>query len=394
MTRVPAKRWAWLAAVLLTAGCGTVGGGGKDVVGWSGPPRLEAGGALRVLWVERLSPELQGLDGPFTPLQRAVPALDPRRDRIYVGSTEGELRAFTSSGHQEWEYVAGAAIEAAAALTEDGEELYVPDSHGSVHALNTQDGSLRWKDDAGDAIRQAPVIGEDAVYVVTDADRLVALARQDGSVLWEYEREIPDGFSITTRAAPVMDDDQLLAAFTDGAVVALDPSDGRVRWERDTSLDLDEDLQPAFRDVDTTPVIRGDTIYIASYSGGLYALDRRNGSVQWRDPERTGIVGLALDPSGEHLVASSGDELAVLGLPDREVRWSRPMPRGTATTAVTHRGLIVVGASEGSLVALRMSDGGEVGRLDSGEGFSAPPATALARGFALSNGGTLFAFEL
>lgn len=390
--RAPGALIFSLLGALAVAGCSSVGGQGFH---WEHTARPETGSALRVLWTKHLTGEF---GGPFLPVEKASAALDPEHDRIYVGSTGGRLLAMDSAGRVIWSYRVGTGIEAAPALDPKHGDLYVAGTDGSLHALRAGDGSRLWKEGAGDAIRQAPLLTSDAVYVVTDSDRVIAFERKNGSMLWDYARKMPDGFSITGRAGLLLAHDELITGFTDGNVVALDPSDGHVLWARDTSLDLEEaeqGSQSVFTDVDTTPVIAGDTLYAASFSGGLYGLDPDSGSVKFRDPKLTGIVGLATTgPGGVLLLASADFGLMSIGIPGRQVRWHRPIERGSPTTPVIRGGMVFVGASDGSFLTLSLATGREMGRLDAGHGFDAKPALAESLGFVLSNGGTLFAFGI
>jgi outer membrane protein assembly factor BamB len=383
-------RAAFLGLLLLT-GCDRVGAEHFTVPGEE-PPRPSGG--MRVAWVEPLR---LPYEGPFIPVERAWPALDPVRDRVYVGSTDGAVVAMNATGGHVWRYTLddGAGVEAAAALSRKGNELYVAGADGSIHALRASDGVRRWKETTNDAIRQQPVVSEDAVFVVNDTDRVFAYARKDGSLLWTHHQELPEGFSIAGRAGLTLVGDRLITGFTDGTVMALHVSDGRVLWQLDTSMDLDEPAEglPVFRDVDTTPLVIDDTVYVASFSGGLYLLDIRTGTVQKREPELTAVAGLA--HADGHLVVSSAEHgVQVIRLADWKQRWQQRTVRGTPTEPIVHMGLVLVAESDGSLRALTLTKGREVGRIHSGTGFDAPPAVAGRRGFILSNGGQLYAFVL
>ncbi|MBW2548107.1 MAG: PQQ-binding-like beta-propeller repeat protein, partial [Deltaproteobacteria bacterium] len=82
----------------------------------------------------------------------------------------------------------------------------------------------------------------------------------------------------------LLEDGRLYAGFTDGAVAAINPADGRLFWEVETSVDVEirPGNVPQFLDVDTTPVLLQGTLYIASFTAGLYALDADSGTVEWR----------------------------------------------------------------------------------------------------------------
>jgi outer membrane protein assembly factor BamB len=350
------------------------------------------GGRLTLRWMRRLAPDLEG---PYMPIERAVPALDPLHDRIYAGSSAGALWAWNGIGTQLWMYQPGGAIGSQPLIDPERDELYVASDDGLLHALVASSGELRWRAEIGGAVGRVPVATDDAVYVVTDSDVVAAFARETGEALWQYRREPPEGFYVTEHAGLTLVGGMLLTGFTDGVVVALDARDGQILWERDTTADLPRTSDTIrFTDVDTTPVVLGETVYVASFAGGLYALERSSGSVRWLREDLTGIVGLAPTPGGL-LVASSGD-LGVLAIRarDGEPVWRHEVQRGAPTVPVIVDGLVIVGESEGGLVALSLAQGTEVERVENGHGFAAPIAVAAGRGAVLSNAGTLFVFEV
>ena len=383
-----------LSALLIAASAAACGPAPESwAFGWFGSEeeRAYAGhGPLRVRWTERITPEYEGA---YLPVERAVAQLDPERNRLYVGSTAGHLYAMTGTGRRLYRYDAAGAIEAQPALDATRDELYVGTEQGELHALRASDGELRWREDAGGPIRKAPLLTADAVYVVTDSDTVAAFSREDGGSLWTYSRAAPETFSITEHAGLTLAGGKLLTGFTDGNVVALDPADGSVLWERDTSVEIDteEGTRPRFVDVDTTPVAVGERVYIASFAGGLYALEVSSGTVLYKDASLTGVVALAV--TDDTLILASADQgIVAIGLPDHERRWRKRLGRGSPTSPVIAGRHILVGESTGSFLALTLESGREVGRFDAGHGFTAPAAVRGGLGFVLSNGGSLFAF--
>ena len=194
----------------------------------------------------------------------------------------------------------------------------------------------------------------------------------------------------------LLEDGRLYAAFTDGAVAALNPSDGRLYWEVETSVDVElrPGNVPQFLDVDTTPVMLRGTLYVASFTAGLYALNARSGTVEWRDAEFQGVTGIAA--AGRMLVISSARQgVSLLDLRTREVQWEKAPERGAPTAPiVTEQGAVIYGETQGSLLALSLSDGREIARAEGGAGFSATPAVEGAFGGAISNGGRFLCLRL
>lgn len=382
------------ALALALSGCGGILGGGST--GWisgtaDGAP--VSGRAVQVRWRQQIVPDYQGA---YVPVERSAPALDPRRDRIYVGSSAGVVWALSAAGQRIYSYDAGGGVMAGPTIDTERDELYVATEEGVLHMLTASTGVLRWRAEVGGAVSQPPLLTDDAVYVVTDDDVVTALARSDGQALWRYRRDAPEGFYVSDHAGLALAGGRLLTAFTAGVVVALDPADGSLLWERDTSVELEPgpDGAPRFSDVDTTPVVIDQTVYVASFAGGLYALELASGSVRWRDEELTGVVDIRR-VDDRRLVLASGDlGVVCYDRVAREVLWTRAIPRGAPSSVVVAEDLVLVGESQGGFVTLALQNGRELGRIETGHGFTAPASVASGRGFVLSNGGVLYAFAL
>ncbi|NIU06285.1 MAG: PQQ-binding-like beta-propeller repeat protein, partial [Gammaproteobacteria bacterium] len=309
------------------------------------------------------------------PVQLSSAEFDRKRGRVYIGTTEGNMFAFALNGRRLFFYDAGAQIESKAAVDGATGEVYFPSVDGHVHAL-TVEGELKWKTKLIGTIRTQPVLTVDAVYVVGENDIITALAREDGRILWTYDREPVEEITIAGHAGMLLEDGRLYAAFTDGAVAAIDPTDGRLFWEIETSIDVElrPGNVPQFLDVDTTPILRRGTLYVASFTAGLYALDAASGTVEWRDADFRGVTGLAA--AGRMLVISSARRgVSLLDLRTREVQWEKAPERGAPTAPiVTETGTVIYGETKGSLLALSLADGREIARAEGGAGFSATPS--------------------
>lgn len=385
---------ALLALLALTlGGCGVLGDAGMGGIDGSGPGRNPNGRAVALRWRQQLTPDYEGA---YIPVERGAAALDPAHDRVYVGSSAGDLWALSVAGTRIYSYDAGGGIMAQPALDVDADQLFVATEDGVLHMLTASSGELRWRAEVGGAVSQPPLLTDDAVYVISDSDVLTAFSREDGEALWRYRRDAPEGFFVSHHAGLTLAGGKLLTGFTAGVIVALDPSDGSLLWERDTSVELEPGAEgaPRFADVDTTPVVIGDTVYAASFAGGLYALDLESGSVEWRDEALTGVIGI--QRAGPQLLVLSSGDLGVVCIDrfDRSIVWRKRIPRGAPAEPIVARDLVLVGESQGGFVTLALESGRELGRFETGHGFSAPASVADGRGFILSNGGTLYAFAL
>jgi outer membrane protein assembly factor BamB len=388
----------WAVSILpATVGCGAAGTPttNADNFGWvqAGNAYARPGeGGFDVRWSRQLTDRFEAR---FLPLQLSSAEFDRQRKRIYVGTTEGNMFAFTDKGERLYFYDAGAQIESKPAVDAATGEMYFSSVDGTVHAL-TLAGEPKWKTKLIGALRTQPLVTLDAVYLVAENDTVTALARDDGRILWTYEKEPVEEITISGHAGLLLADGRLFAAFTDGAVASINPSDGRLFWELETALDVERrpGNVPQFFDVDTTPIIIRDTLYIASFTAGLYALDPVNGTVEWREADFRGITGLA--GAGRMLVISSSTRgVSLLDLRTRKIRWERAPERGAPTPPiVTETGTVIYGETQGSLFALSLSDGREIARAEGGAGFSATPSVSGEFGGALSNGGRFLCLRI
>ena len=195
-------------------------------------------------------------------------------------------------------------------------------------------------------IEHSPEIAEHSLYLATAADRVFAVDPANGKMRWQYERDTPEGFTIHGNAAPRQRGGLVFAGFSDGYLVALQRRQRRLAWSRSLAAASDQ-----FVDVDATPIIVGDKLLAASFSGGLYALRAKDGEVLWHTlidgtsalaiGENESLRGIAArgsgrsQPTGEYPLAAGP---ARSRRPDQHRR-DRPLPRvlRQPTGAVRHR---------------------------------------------------------
>jgi outer membrane protein assembly factor BamB len=378
-------------------GCGAAGTTttNSDQFGWvqEGDAFSPPGeGGFNVRWSTQLTDRAEAR---YLPVELSSAEFDMSRQRVYIGTTEGNLFAFALNGRRLFFYDARAQIESKPAVDERTGEVYLPTVDGNVHAI-TVEGELKWKTNLLGSLRTQPLLTADALYIVGENDIITALARDDGRVLWTREKEPVEEITIAGHAGLLLEDGRLYAAFTDGAVAAINPADGKLLWEMETSIDVDlrPGKVPQFLDVDTTPVLLGGTLYVASFAAGLYALNARSGTVEWRDIAFKGVTGLAA--AGQMLVITSARRgVSLLDLRNREVHWEKAPERGAPTAPmVTQEGTVIYGETQGSLLALSLSDGREIARAEGGSGFSAAPSIVGKVGGALSNGGRFLCLRI
>ena len=332
--------------------------------------------------------------GELTPQEFASPAVVG--DTAYIGSASGTLFALrASTGQLRWKRKVGVVHSAPLVF---GNFLYVGTAEGYLVALDSQTGKDRWKYQGRGGIAQTPVTTGELVIFSNESDQVVALEAASGKFKWQFKAEsVPDEFALRGHAGVAIDNDLVFTGFSNGTLVALRKDTGSVAWS--TSLKGDAER---FVDVDGTPIVLGQTLYVTSASGGIHSVDKQTGLVKWRVPfwdaalpSNTGNVG-GITTDGKTLYASVAD-LGTYALDlDGNVLWRVGAHRGgePGTPVIFEDLLVYTLASDGLYIADRRT-GETLEYFDPGNGVSAQPTvTADGRMFVMSNRGILYAFDL
>jgi outer membrane protein assembly factor BamB len=222
---------------------------------------------------------------------------------------------------------------------------------------------------------------------VTTADnQLLSIERDTGKILWRKGRGKPTGLTILGYGAPARARDRLVAVYSDGYVVAYALVDGEVLWERPLSLS-----EADFHDANATPVILGDTVFVASYSEGLYALSLATGAVVWNRPLPS-VISLAT--SKQDLFVGSADGF-VWGVSPRDGELKfRTRVEGPVIGLQHHEGALVFAGGESGLVVLRGANGAPLQATSLGSRAINAPALVGNHLALVSASGHLYSFEL
>jgi outer membrane protein assembly factor BamB len=166
----------------------------------------------------------------------------------------------------------------------DGDTAYVGDDAGTVYAVSIEDGTLRWRMNAGEANGPCTAVDAGRVDVpLTIADgRVVAVSReidqgsvvvsafavQDGACAWRRAPQV--GLTSTSSASAV--EGLVVIGLPDRYVRGLDGESGEPRW---SSLAL-KTFWPS-----SSPALVPGAAYVADLGGGLYRFDSSDGTRVW-----------------------------------------------------------------------------------------------------------------
>ncbi len=235
------------------------------------PVFASVGAQPKTLWVVKLKNER-----PFKKLraQYAVPTVVD--NVIYIGASSHHIYAIDRArGKKLWRSEVKGPVYGGIAY-QDG-KLYFGDGKGYVYAMDAAKGNELWRYESGSDIMCTPVVTADTVYFTSMAGHLLAVDRATGAKRYQTPRRSSTGeFTIRGSASPVQWKNLIITGFSDGSLVAFDMPTGNVVWEKRLA-----NLSQPMQDVDTTPLLIGDTIIAGSVDGNLYALRADTGTTQW-----------------------------------------------------------------------------------------------------------------
>jgi len=213
---------------------------------------------------------------------------------------------------------------------------------GASWPSRLDEGSLkrRWRLPLGPSY-SGPVMNSDQLFTTETVDkkreRVTALRRSDGSVLWtrDWEGSMSVPFFARSngdwiRATPTLDGETLYVAGMRDVLVALNTTDGSERWRLDFVKRFGSDL-PTFGFV-SSPLVDGDSLYVQA-GGGVARLRKSDGQVVWYGvKDGGGMMGSAfgspviLTLAGKRqLVVQARTQLIGVSLEDGSELWSLPV---------------------------------------------------------------------
>ncbi len=220
--------------------------------------------------------------GPVT----ASVALSHNKKWVYIPCEDGKLYALNAeTGALLWSYDANSPLLGSPAVR-PGDRVYVGTSDGELLAIGRR-GRLLWTYATDGAIYASPVLAAERIYACS-LDGLVYALTQDGNDLWTFET---DGFATidgaifaTPQIGP--DGTPYIAGVYDPNLYALDANDGSIKWARNFEAPLDpcDPNSPMMVGWPfAAPAIAPDgTIYqTLLYNANLYAVEPQTGETIW-----------------------------------------------------------------------------------------------------------------
>ena len=130
-----------------------------------------------------------------------------------------------------------------------------------------------------------PIVNDGVMFVAAPYDKLLALDAKSGDLIWEYQRELPEGFGAlhNTKRGIALYDDKVYMTGQDAVLIALNADTGAVVWESEPVADWQQGYYMTM-----APLIVNGKVMVG-VSGGEFgvrgfiaAYDAESGQQAWK----------------------------------------------------------------------------------------------------------------
>jgi len=369
-------------------------------------------GSMQLLYSRTILAQSRAVGEPY---ERGGTELDVGHRRVFVGSRDHGMYALQAQdGDVLWRFETLGPVQSEARYDTREDVVYFGSNDGALYKVNAGSGQLLWRFATGAEVSHRPTLKDGLVYITNANDTVVAINAKSGAMVWNQHRPPALGMEVAGHAGPLVWRGMVYTAFSDGTVTAYDARNGEERWAPvDLSAVAEQTLGelPTYLDVDTTPVPdmieEQPVVYVASYEGGVFALNADTGSRVWSTPNVRGASELYLweqpgylppgdstpVPARKLLIVSTGTSgLWALDPTSGNEVWHREVPLGGTSRAVPILGALMFSTTQQGLFLLSPLDGRVIDGIHTGEGFSMPPSVYGERAFIVSNGGRFYSF--
>lgn len=277
----------------------------------------------------------------------------------------------------------GTAFAIAGGIGIDGDTIVVTSGFGEIIGVGAQNGAVKWRTKTEAPVHTAPLVINNRAFSVSNDSQLYALDTANGDIIWT-QNAIAEPARVFASSSSAMLGETLVTPFASGEMVASLASNGRKLWTESLTRQESGTSLSAISDIAGRPVIVGGTVYGASQSGVVSAIDLRSGVILWDKP-----IGSIQSPwvAGDFLyVVSTDSELYCLNRADGKVKWIKQLSqfenpkkrknRITWSGPIMVDGQLVLGSSKGEIIIVSALDGQIASTLKTKAKFHIAPIAA------------------
>ena len=251
-------------------------------------------------------------------------------DAVFVGDLANKFHKLNkTTGAELWTF-AGAKGWFIGQAVVSGDTVYVSSSDRYIYAIDSINGTLKWKYETGHQNWSQPIVVSDEI-IVASLDHSVYALDMTGSLLWQTELNGAIVGSPTTDE----NNEKVYVSTIGQAFYALEAKTGNVTWQFDTKSSLW-----------STPLLAEGALLICDEAGTIYSVDPNTGKALWTTEVGGKVMSGLLAIDGGFIVVTEDGSVRAFDL-DRNPSWTRTISGELYTTPVKTTENIVVAAIKG-----------------------------------------------
>ena len=286
-------------------------------------------------------------------------------DSVYAAARDGTVSRF-DGGRQVWRIDVGQPVSGG--VGSDGKLVVVGTPKGEVLALDAATGRETWKARVSSEVLAAPAVADGLAIVRSGDSRIFGFDAADGKRRWVYQRGTPT-LSLRSNVGVVLAGRLTLAGFPGGKLVAIANNNGSAVWEVTVALPKGATELERVADVTSSPAVSGSTVCAAAFQGRVACFDSNSGNTLW-SRDMSSSAGLDIDSRYVYVADDKGavhaldrnsgasvwkqDKLSNRGL-------SRPLAFGNQVAVADYQGVVhLLRREDGAFAARATTDGSAV----------------------------------
>jgi outer membrane protein assembly factor BamB len=255
----------------------------------------------------------------------------------------GNLRNTGSAGFSEgisspvllWKFKARHEVMSSPAFDKNG-KVYAGSHDGNVYAVSS-DGKGKSVLKAGESVISSPLVLNNLI-TIGSMDGFIYCFDSDGKI--SFKSDFKDWIC---SSPSVTEDGSFIAAGRNGKLACFSP-DGRIKW----SADIGENDY----EVQSSPAVFGDRIYIGSGNGNVYGFDDK-GSLLWKYKTEGAVAASPVVDRRGYIYIGSRDGVFYCLNPDGSLKWQyKTGLKITSSAGLTFDHKLVFGCTDGYVYCL------------------------------------------
>jgi outer membrane protein assembly factor BamB len=201
--------------------------------------------------------------------------------------------------------------------------LYITTGYRLANALDANTGADIWSVSTDTPIRNAPVVADNRVYVITQENQLLVLNAETGELFWDH-RGIAEPAALATSTNVAVSGDTVIVPYSSGELYALRTDNGAPYWGEQLTRTGNVTALTVLNDIAGRPVVDNDMVFAVSHSGTLVGINMRTGGRAWT----RNVPGIqAPFVSGDFVfVVSTEGQVVCLTRGDGRIKWVTQLP--------------------------------------------------------------------